>query len=101
MPTSMSTDDLRAVDVILKGRVQGVGFRAFIRRNAMLLGLRGIVANQPDGTVKAFIEGDRKRIQQMLHLLHEGPSLAKVDQVEVETVEPVGRYKTFEVGING
>ena len=88
---------MKAYRVIVKGRVQGVGFRAFTRRHAMLLGLRGVVFNQPDGSVNAYIEGDPFRAQQMLHLLNDGPSLARVEEVDVTPVEPRGDYKTFEV----
>lgn len=100
MHISLSTDDLRAIEVIVQGRVQGVGFRAFTRRNAMLLGLRGTVSNQPDGTVKAYIEGNKARVQQMIHLLKEGPSLALVERVDVVSTQPLGQYRTFEVGFN-
>lgn len=100
MPISLSTDDLRAIEVIVRGRVQGVGFRAFTRRNAMLLGLRGTVSNLPDGTVKAYIEGNKSRVQQMIHLLKEGPSLARVERVDVFSTRPLGQYRTFEVGFN-
>ena len=96
---SLTSNDLHAVEVTVKGRVQGVGFRAFTRRNAMLLGLCGKVSNEADGTVKAYIEGDRKRIQQMLHLLGEGPSLARVETVSSTPLKPSGRYRTFEVGL--
>ena len=92
-----SPTSLKAYKVIVRGRVQGVGFRAFTRRNAMLLELKGEVANRPDGSVKAYIEGDQKRLQQMIHLLNEGPSLARVEDVAVTPVEPSGRHRTFEV----
>ncbi len=88
-----------AYQVVVKGRVQGVGFRAFTRRNAMLLGLKGKVSNQPDGTVKAYIEGEAVRVKQMLHLLNQGPSLARVDELTVVPVEPRGDYRTFEVSL--
>ena len=90
-----------AIEIIVTGRVQGVGFRAFTRRHAMLLGLRGAVSNQPDGTVKAYIEGDRLRVEQMLHLIHQGPMLSRVDRVDVEERKPSGRFQTFEVGLSG
>lgn len=92
-----SPTSLKAYKVIVRGRVQGVGFRAFTRRNAMLLELKGEVSNRPDGSVKAYIEGDQKRLQQMIHLLHEGPSLARVEDVAVTSVEPSGRHQSFEV----
>ena len=91
---------LKAYHVIVRGRVQGVGFRAFTRRNAMLLELKGEVANRSDGSVKAYIEGDQNRLKQMIHLLNEGPSLARVDDVAVTPVEPQGTFKTFEVSFS-
>lgn len=99
MSTLMPAEKLQAAEVIVRGRVQGVGFRAFTRRNALVLDLRGTVSNQPDGTVKVYMEGEPERIQQMLLLLREGPSLAKVEQVEVTPREPTGQYHTFEVGL--
>ena len=88
---------LKACRVVVRGRVQGVGFRAFTRRNAMLLEIKGEVANLPDGSVKAYIEGDQERVEQMLHLLNEGPSLARVEELAVTTVEPQGKHRSFEV----
>ncbi len=99
MPAYSSSDSLKAVSVLIKGRVQGVGFRAFTRRNAMLLGLKGEVSNLPNGSVKAHIEGASDRVKQMLHLIKEGPSLARVDQVEVSSTDPTGKFKSFEVGL--
>ena len=88
---------LKACRVVVRGRVQGVGFRAFTRRHAMLLEIRGEVANQPDGSVKAYIEGDKERVEQLLHLLNEGPSLARVEEVAVTLVEPRGTHRSFDV----
>lgn len=97
MRVQLPPTSLKAYDIIVRGRVQGVGFRAFTRRNAMLLELRGEVANRSDGSVKAYIEGDKDRLQQMIHLLNEGPSLARVEDVAVTPVEPQGTHRTFEV----
>ena len=95
-----SPTSLKAYKIIVRGRVQGVGFRAFTRRNAMLLELKGEVANSPDGSVKAYIEGDDKRLKQMIHLLNEGPSLARVEEVAVTPVEPKGKYRSFDVSFS-
>ena len=97
IPNDMPKDTLKAYQVVVKGRVQGVGFRAFTRRNAMLLELKGEVKNLSDGSVKAHIEGTADRVKQMIHLLGVGPSLAMVDDIQVASVEPSGRYNTFEV----
>ncbi|CAN0482315.1 unnamed protein product [Laminaria digitata] len=99
MPAQAPQEHAKAVSVLVKGRVQGVGFRAFTRRNAMLLGLKGEVSNLPDGAVKAHLEGSSERVKQMLHLIKKGPSLARVDQIVVSPVNAMGRYKTFEIGL--
>lgn len=99
IPNDMPKESLKAYQVVVRGRVQGVGFRAFTRRNAMLLGLKGEVKNLSDGSVKAHIEGAADRLKQMIHLLGVGPSLALVDDIQVAPVEPSGRYNTFEVAL--
>jgi acylphosphatase len=74
--------------VVVRGRVQGVFFRAETGERARSLGLAGWVRNNPDGTVEAVFEGDRNRIDSILDWCRRGPSLAHVDDVEVEWTEP-------------
>ena len=74
--------------VVVRGRVQGVFFRAETRDRARSLDLAGWIRNNPDGTVEAVFEGDRDRIDSMLDWCRSGPSLAHVDDVEVEWTEP-------------
>lgn len=76
--------------VVIRGRVQGVFFRAETRDRARSLGLAGWVRNVPDGTVEAVFEGDRERIDWMLAWCRRGPGLAEVDDIEVEWEEPRG-----------
>jgi acylphosphatase len=64
------------------GRVQGVGFRVFARREAERLGLAGHVRNEPDGTVSVVAEGPQPRLDDLLAALHLGPRHARVDRVE-------------------
>ncbi|MCS6878303.1 MAG: acylphosphatase [Geminicoccaceae bacterium] len=79
-----------AVRVELHGRVQGVGFRAWMVRQARRLGLKGWVRNRRDGSVEALLDGPRERIAEMLALCRQGPPLARVDSVRTESVaEPV------------
>jgi len=68
---------------LVKGRVQMVGFRAFVVRHASAAGLRGTVRNRPDGSVEAVLEGPEPEVEHVIRLLHEGPSHARVDAVEV------------------
>jgi len=79
----MSGDVVRA-HAVVKGRVQMVGFRAFVLRHASELGLRGTVRNRPDGTLECLIEGSHDAVQTMIMLLQRGPSHARVDGVDVD-----------------
>ena len=71
----------RAVHVIITGRVQGVGFRAFVEREAEALRLDGWVRNRRDGTVEAVFAGDESEIQHILMELNAGPPAAAVTDV--------------------
>jgi acylphosphatase len=76
--------------VRIRGRVQGVFFRAEARVRAESLGLAGWIRNAPDGNVEAVFEGDEERVQSMVDWCRRGPSGASVDDVEVELEEPTG-----------
>jgi len=60
-----------------------VGFRAFVLDRADSLGLRGTVANRPDGSVECVVEGPRQDVEQLIQSLREGPLSARVDAVDV------------------
>ena len=77
----------RAVHVVITGRVQGVGFRAFVEREAEALRLDGWVRNRRDGTVEAVFAGDESEIQHILMELNAGPPAAAV------TDERTGPYE--------
>lgn len=72
----------------VSGLVQGVGFRWATADRAEELGVHGTVRNLWDGTVEADIEGDPAAVRQMIDWLREGPSSARVDEVEVQEHEP-------------
>ena len=73
--------------VVIRGRVQGVFFRAEAAERARSLGLAGWVRNNRDGTVEAVFQGDRDRIESMVAWCRRGPAGASVDDVEVEWTE--------------
>ena len=73
----------RAIRVIIKGRVQGVGFRAFVDREALRQGVAGWVRNRWDGTVEAVFIGDSEAISAMIAECRQGPALADVRDVVV------------------
>ncbi|HEX5450879.1 MAG TPA: acylphosphatase, partial [Candidatus Limnocylindrales bacterium] len=70
------------LDAVVRGRVQGVGFRMFVRDRAIALDLRGWVANQADGTVRVVAEGSRERVDRLLAVLHDGPRGGRVESVD-------------------
>lgn len=84
--------------VVVRGRVQGVGFRDFVYTRARFLGLRGYVRNLPDmRSVEVVAEGERTSLEQLLEYLREGPRGARVDGLDVTWGEPTGRHTTFGV----
>jgi acylphosphatase len=72
-----------AKHLIIHGRVQGVGYRAWTVSRAKQLGLNGWVRNRTDGTVEAVIAGEPSAIEHMLTACHEGPIAARVTKLEV------------------
>ncbi len=76
--------------VLARGRVQGVGYRAFVRRHALDLGLTGQVENLGDGRVEVVIEGPRATVDHLLVHLRRGPAHAQVDGLDVTWSDPVG-----------
>lgn len=74
----------------VRGRVQGVGYRYFALKRAEELGLSGFVRNMPDGSVEVIAEGEDARLSQFEARLKEGPSFARVEEVERLALEPRG-----------
>jgi acylphosphatase len=70
--------------VTIRGRVQGVGYRAFVERQAVALGLEGWVRNRRDGSVEALFAGPANVVSEMVALCRRGPSYARVDAVDEE-----------------
>ena len=66
---------------IVSGRVQGVGYRAFVQRNAQKLGLTGYAQNLPDGTVRVFAAGAPAALEKLLGAVRQGPRAARVERV--------------------
>jgi acylphosphatase len=81
---------MKRAQVRVRGRVQGVFFRAEARARAESLGVGGWIRNAPDGTVEAIFEGDEEQVDSMVDWCRRGPSGARVDDVEVEPEEPTG-----------
>ena len=76
---------------VIRGRVQGVGFRFSPRTSPIVKGLTGFVRNLGDGRVEALVEGDREAVERFEMAIRQGPRCARVDEVEVTAVPPSGR----------
>lgn len=92
----MQEDEI-AVLARVAGRVQGVGFRAWAKDEAVVRGLAGWVRNEPDGSVKALIVGSEDAVTAMLEALKKGPPGAAVSGVVPERVEPDERPTRFSI----
>ena len=82
---------------IVEGRVQGVGFRAFVERNAWQLGVTGWVRNRWDGTVELTAEGDRAALDQLLGAIRRGPQASRVTRVEPHWKPATGEFSRFSM----
>ena len=82
---------------LVSGRVQGVGFRHFVRDHAAVEGVHGWVCNLADGRVEAVIEGDEESVLRVERAIRRGPSHAHVDNVVVEAAAPSGRATGFSI----
>lgn len=85
------------IKVIVKGRVQGVFFRAHTKDTADRLGIKGYVKNLPNGSVEAVFEGEQIVVTQMMEWCYKGPAAAKVDHVLSEKTAILSNFKTFEI----
>jgi acylphosphatase len=83
---------------LVRGRTQGVGFRAFVIDRAGKLGLQGFTRNLPDGsTVEVVAEGPQARLDLLLAELRHGPSMSRVERVDASWGEATGEYQGFSV----
>lgn len=88
---------MKRVYVIIYGDVIGVGFRAWVARNARELGLTGWVRNSDEGLVEAVFEGDEEKVKEMIERCKKGPEVAWVEKVVVKWSEASGEFKNFEI----
>ena len=84
----MTPPRIERVKLQVKGRVQGVYYRASTLEQARSLRLAGWVRNAADGSVEALIAGSPAAVAEMLRLSHHGPRFARVDRVVTEAADP-------------
>jgi acylphosphatase len=90
------TEVLR-VHVWVQGRVQGVGFRAYVLQNALPIGVTGWVRNVGYDTVEAVAEGSKEQIEEFLHMVKHGPIGSRVDESHEEWEQVTGEFGAFRV----
>jgi acylphosphatase len=94
------TSTEKAVDArrfVVRGRVQGVGFRWFVEREAHILGIAGWVRNNADGSVEVLAQGTQDQLSGLRTRLREGPRAARVDDVEECEARPVANLSSFRI----
>ena len=89
--------DVQTRKFVVRGRVQGVGFRWFVEREAKTLGISGWVRNNFDGSVEVLATGTRDQLSGLRSRLQEGPRAARVDNVEELEAKPVPGLNTFRI----
>jgi acylphosphatase len=82
---------------VVRGRVQGVGFRWFVEHEAHILGIAGWVRNNPDGSVEVLAMGSRDQLSGLRSRLRQGPRAARVDDVEELEAEPIAGLTSFRI----
>ena len=86
-----------AAEIVVAGRVQGVGYRNYAQRRASNLGLEGFVMNLKDGRVRARVEGPRPVIEKFIQELGKGPPLSCVENLSVRWLPASGRFAAFGI----
>ena len=89
--------DIQARRFVVRGRVQGVGFRWFVEREAHMLGIAGWVRNNADGSVEVLAMGSHDQLLGLRSRLRQGPRAARVDDVEESEARPIAGLDTFRI----
>jgi acylphosphatase len=90
-------DEIVRVHIWVTGRVQGVGFRAFVADSARLIGVTGWVRNVNWDTVETLAEASREKIDQFIQAVKTGPRASRVDKCRVDDESPTGNFVGFEI----
>jgi acylphosphatase len=91
------TESTHSRRFLVRGRVQGVGFRWFVEREAHILQIAGWVRNNPDGTVEVLAQGTRDQLSGLHSRLREGPRASRVDDVDVFDAELIAGLTSFQI----
>jgi acylphosphatase len=89
--------EMASLQAVVRGRVQGVFFRAFVEGEAEQLHLTGWVRNLPGGGVEVKAEGEKSGLEKLVGYLKKGPPAARVDNVKVEWGDCSGGFSGFRI----
>ena len=90
-------NNLARVHIWVTGRVQGVGFRAFVASSAMYIGVTGWVRNTGYDMVEVVAEGTQQQVEQFIRTVKTGPRASRVDESRVELETPSGEFVDFQM----
>lgn len=87
----------KRIHAIVKGKVQGVFYREFVRREAEAIGITGFVRNLKDGTVEIVAEGEEKQLKEFEKRFRKGPLMAFITDVEMKEEQHTGEFDGFDM----
>jgi len=93
----MKADELARTHIRVTGRVQGVGFRAFVQQAGTAFGLSGWVRNVGYDQVETVAEGSHQMLLRFIEVVSRGPQGARVDEAHTEWESPTGEFREFAV----
>jgi acylphosphatase len=85
------------LQIVVTGRVQGVGFRWFVQQTARQNEIMGSVENMPNGDVEIFAEGEQSRLMEFLAVVRRGPAQALVTDLVVSNYPFSGKFQSFKI----
>lgn len=88
---------MKRVHLVISGDVQGVGFRAWVVRQAKELSLTGWVKNREDGAVEVIAEGLKHDLEEFIKCCHDGPELSWVESIDTQWQEATGEFVHFAI----
>lgn len=91
------SEEILKVNLTISGKVQGVGFRYFVLRQAQELGITGRVSNKSNGDVEAFAQGEKADFEQFIAKVKEGPSFSRAEDVSLNWLNEAEQYFGFEI----
>lgn len=87
----------KRIQLVIRGRVQGVYYRATAQREARQHGLTGWVKNRPDGSVEMVVEGEEDHVKDFLAWAQQGPTTSRVDTVDTRWRSYTGEFSEFRI----